>query len=42
MEYDEMTQLLASDAFKIESHYTPDEFENTYFSHFDRIQKEGI
>jgi O-methyltransferase involved in polyketide biosynthesis len=30
MEYDEMTQLLTSDAFKIESHYTPDEFENTY------------
>lgn len=30
LEYDEMTEWLASEDFKIESHYTPDDFENTY------------
>jgi methyltransferase (TIGR00027 family) len=30
LEYDEMTEWLASEDFKVESHYTPDDFEDTY------------
>ena len=30
LEYDEMTEWLVSGEFKIESHYTPDDFENIY------------
>lgn len=30
LEYDEMAEWLAGEDFKIESHYTPDDFENTY------------
>lgn len=30
LEYDEMNDWLASEDYKVESHYTPDDFENTY------------
>jgi methyltransferase (TIGR00027 family) len=30
MEYDEMNEWLTSEHFKVESHYAPDDFENTY------------